>query len=343
MTHAWLFTGPPGSGRSVAARAFAAALECDVRRLRPVLALPDRAGRHPRRRPDGRPRGPVASRSSEMRAVVQLAARRPATGRWQIVLIEDADRLTEGASNALLKAVEEPPPHTVFLLCAPSTHPDDVSVTIRSRCRVLALRTPSPTSIAEVLVRRDGIDAGDRAVGGVGVRRPRRPGPPAGHRRAGRARQRRRMPGGPGRAARRSATCSPRRGDLLDRGEGRGQLDVRAPGRRRAGGAEDRPGRRRHRQGRGGRGPRHGRAWSRSWSAGRSRGPPAPSATCSTGRWSTCPASTATSSRCSSGRTAAADEPGRRGRDRGRGRPARRRSARCAARRGARLPGGDRA
>jgi DNA polymerase-3 subunit delta' len=94
----------------------------------------------------------------EMRDVVQLAARRPSTGRFQIVLIEDADRLTEGASNALLKAVEEPPPHTVFLLCAPSTHPDDVSVTIRSRCRVLALRTPSVASIAEVLVRRDGID-----------------------------------------------------------------------------------------------------------------------------------------------------------------------------------------
>jgi DNA polymerase-3 subunit delta' len=94
----------------------------------------------------------------EMRAVVQLAARRPATGRFQIVLIEDADRLTEGASNALLKAVEEPGPQTVFLLCAPSTHPDDVSVTIRSRCRVLALRTPSAASIADVLVRRDGID-----------------------------------------------------------------------------------------------------------------------------------------------------------------------------------------
>ncbi len=93
----------------------------------------------------------------EMRAVVQLAARRPSTGRWQIVLIEDADRLTEGASNALLKAVEEPPPHTVFLLCAPSTHPDDVSVTIRSRCRVLSLRTPSVDAIADVLVRRDGI------------------------------------------------------------------------------------------------------------------------------------------------------------------------------------------
>ena len=74
------------------------------------------------------------------------------------MLVEDADRLTEAASNALLKAVEEPPPRTVFLLCAPSTHPDDVSVTIRSRCRVVTLRTPRADAVADVLVRRDGID-----------------------------------------------------------------------------------------------------------------------------------------------------------------------------------------
>ena len=159
MTHAWLFTGPPGSGRSVAARAFAAALECADRgcghcsHCRSVLHATHSDVR------TVTPEGLTIS-VREMRAVVQLAARRPATGRWQIVLIEDADRLTEGASNALLKAVEEPPPHTVFLLCAPSTHPDDVSVTIRSRCRVLPLRTPSAEAIADVLVRRDGIDPG---------------------------------------------------------------------------------------------------------------------------------------------------------------------------------------
>ena len=157
MTHAWLFTGPPGSGRSVAARAFAAALECEYggcgqcAHCRTVLASTHADVRTVT--PDG-----LTISVREMRDVVQLAARRPSTGRFQIVLIEDADRLTEGASNALLKAVEEPPPHTVFLLCAPSTHPDDVSVTIRSRCRVLALRTPSVASIAEVLVRRHGID-----------------------------------------------------------------------------------------------------------------------------------------------------------------------------------------
>jgi DNA polymerase-3 subunit delta' len=157
MTHAWLFTGPPGSGRSVAARAFAAALQCDeggcgeCTACRTVLA-----GTHADVRavvPEG-----LSISVREMRAVVQRAATRPTTGRWQIVLIEDADRLTEGAANALLKSIEEPPAHTVFLLCAPSTHPDDVSVTIRSRCRVVNLVTPQPDAIAAVLVERDGVD-----------------------------------------------------------------------------------------------------------------------------------------------------------------------------------------
>lgn len=157
MTHAWLFTGPPGSGRSVAARAFAAALECPdggcgrCPACRTVLA-----GTHADVRavvPEG-----LTISVKEMRAVVQRAASRPTTAPWQIVLIEDADRLSEAASNALLKSIEEPPPHTVFLLCAPSTHPDDVSVTIRSRCRVVGLVTPPVQAIAQVLVERDGFD-----------------------------------------------------------------------------------------------------------------------------------------------------------------------------------------
>jgi DNA polymerase-3 subunit delta' len=93
-----------------------------------------------------------------MRALVQIAARWPSTGSWQIVIIADADRLTEGAANALLKAVEEPSERTVFLLCAPSDHPDDVPVTIRSRCRPVPLRTPPARAIADVLTTRDRID-----------------------------------------------------------------------------------------------------------------------------------------------------------------------------------------
>ena len=155
MTHSWLFTGPPGSGRSVAARAFAAALQCE---RTDALGCGECAGCHTvatRTHPDVHsvvPEG-LSIGVDEMRAVVARSARRPALGRWQVVVIEDADRLTEQASNALLKAVEEPPARTVFLLCAPSLHPDDVSLTIRSRCRLVPLRTPPAEAVAEVLVR----------------------------------------------------------------------------------------------------------------------------------------------------------------------------------------------
>ena len=158
MTHAWIFTGPPGSGRSIAARAFAAALECqrdgigcgECHGCHTVLG-----GTHADVRfvvPEG-----LSIGVNEMRALVLRAGTAPSGGRWQAVVIEDADRLTEAAGNALLKAIEEPPPRTVFLLCTPSTHPDDISVTIRSRCRVVALRQPPAEAVAGLLVRRDGI------------------------------------------------------------------------------------------------------------------------------------------------------------------------------------------
>lgn len=161
MTHAWLITGPPGSGRSVAALCFAAALQCtspgvpgcgECRACTTTMA-----GTHADVRrviPEG-----LSIGVDDMRAIVQIASRRPSTGRWQIVLIEDADRLTEGAANALLKVVEEPPPSTVFLLCAPSVDPEDIAITLRSRCRHIALVTPSAAAIAQVLVDSDGLDA----------------------------------------------------------------------------------------------------------------------------------------------------------------------------------------
>lgn len=162
MTHAWLFTGPPGSGRSSTARAFAGALECTASDDRPGCGVCTGCrttlhGTHADVRvvaPEG-----LSISVAEMRALVQTAARRPTGGRWQVVIIEDADRLTEGAANALLKAVEEPPDRTVFLLCAPSDHPDDVSVTIRSRCRLVPLGSPRPPAIASALEQLDGIPA----------------------------------------------------------------------------------------------------------------------------------------------------------------------------------------
>src|SRR5215203_2810421 len=177
MTHAWLFTGPPGSGRSVAARAFAAALQCPdggdgtCHACRTVLA-----GTHADVKvivPDGLSIGVL-----EARELVRVAGRSPSQGRWQMIIVEDADRMSEAAANAVLKMIEEPPPRTVVMLCAPSLHPDDVPVTIRSRCRVVALRTPPVDAVAEVLARQDGVDpalaAWSAAASGGHVGRARR-------------------------------------------------------------------------------------------------------------------------------------------------------------------------
>jgi len=163
MSHAWLITGPPGSGRSIAAVCFAAALQCtaDDSEGGPGCGAcractTTMAGTHADVRrvvPEG-----LSIGVDEMRAIVQMASRRPGTGRWQIVVVEDADRLTEGAANALLKVVEEPPPSTVFLLCAPSVDPEDIAITLRSRCRHVALVTPPPEAIAQVLIEADGLD-----------------------------------------------------------------------------------------------------------------------------------------------------------------------------------------
>ncbi len=171
MTHAWLFTGPPGSGRSVAARAFAAALLCPNGGDGTCASCTQvHAGTHADLmlvRPDGLSYG-----VKQTRDLVLRAAGAPAGGRWQVVLFEDADRCTEQAANALLKAIEEPAPRTVWLLCAPAA--EDLVPTIRSRCRVVTLVVPSSAAVAKVLSERDGIeparalDAARAAQGHVG-------------------------------------------------------------------------------------------------------------------------------------------------------------------------------
>jgi DNA polymerase-3 subunit delta' len=155
MTHAWLLTGPPGSGRSVAAKAFAAALQCPdggcgtCRECRTALE-----GTHAD--VDVIATEGLTLKVELARELVQLAARRPSLGRWRVIVIEDADRLHERAADALLKALEEPVARTVWILCAPSL--EDVIITIRSRSRHVRLRTPPIEAVAALLVRRDGID-----------------------------------------------------------------------------------------------------------------------------------------------------------------------------------------
>jgi DNA polymerase-3 subunit delta' len=155
MTHAWLLTGPPGSGRSTAARAFAAALQCPEGGCGHCHAcLTALAGSHADVTLVATEH--VQLRLDDVRPLIQLAQRSPSSGRWRVIVIEDADRLNDNSGNVLLKAIEEPPPRTVWLLCAPSA--DDVLVTIRSRCRRVGLRIPPVEDVAALLVRRDGAD-----------------------------------------------------------------------------------------------------------------------------------------------------------------------------------------
>lgn len=176
MSHAWLFTGPPGSGRSLAAKTLAGALLCSG----PVAGC----GECPECKAALADNHPditlvttelVTITADEVREYVSRSYVAPSSGKWRIFIIEDADRMQARTTNVLLKAIEEPGPRTVWMLCTAAAA--DVLPTIRSRCRNVNLVTPDSGVVADLLVNRDGVDpevarvAAQAAQSHVGVAR----------------------------------------------------------------------------------------------------------------------------------------------------------------------------
>ena len=176
VAQSWLICGPPGSGRSNLARAFAAAL------ISPDQGLSDQptrvtqqvlAGTHPD--VTVLSTNKVTIGINEVRDLIMTSEQMPSTSRWRVIIIEDVDRMLERTTNVLLKEIEEPAEHTIWLLCAPSAQ--DVLPTIRSRTRVLNLAVPSNTAVADFLTDQVGVDrplaakAARLAQGHIGIAR----------------------------------------------------------------------------------------------------------------------------------------------------------------------------
>ncbi len=150
IAQSWLICGPPGSGRSYVARAFAAALES------PDQGLGDEPTKVTQQvLADTHPDVTVLATNKvtigidEVRDVITTAEQMPSTAPWRIIIIEDVDRMLERTTNVLLKEIEEPSEHTIWLLCAPSAQ--DVLPTIRSRTRIVNLAVPSNQAVAKFL------------------------------------------------------------------------------------------------------------------------------------------------------------------------------------------------
>lgn len=157
ITQSWLICGPPGSGRSNMARAFAAALESPDHGM---SAEPTRvtqqvlAGTHPD--VTVLTTNKVTIGIDQVREVITTSEQMPATAPWRIIIIEDVDRMLERTTNVLLKEIEEPAEHCIWLLCAPSAQ--DVLPTIRSRTRIVNLAVPSTQAVAGFLTSTTNVE-----------------------------------------------------------------------------------------------------------------------------------------------------------------------------------------
>lgn len=157
ITQSWLICGPPGSGRSNMARAFAAALESPDHGMNDEPARVTQqvlAGTHPD--VTVLATNKVTIGIDQVREIITTSEQMPATAPWRIIIIEDVDRMLERTTNVLLKEIEEPAEHCIWLLCAPSAQ--DVLPTIRSRTRIVNLAVPSASAVAEFLTSTTNVE-----------------------------------------------------------------------------------------------------------------------------------------------------------------------------------------
>ncbi|MFT8704945.1 DNA polymerase III subunit delta' [Bifidobacterium aquikefiricola] len=176
LAQSWLFCGPPGSGRSNLARAFAAALESPDHGMGDTPSNVTQqilAGTHPDVTVLSTDK--VTIGIDEVRGLIAQSEQMPSTAPWRIIIIEDVDRMLERTTNVLLKEIEEPAEHAIWMLCAPS--PQDVLPTIRSRTRVVNLAVPSQAAVAKFILEHTDVDehvasrASRLAEGHIGIAR----------------------------------------------------------------------------------------------------------------------------------------------------------------------------